>query len=59
MDKLEKDIFDHQTLEITEHRKQLEEEKAKRLRDMEIAFKSSNNQQLDEKLNKDQQERDL
>ena len=45
--KLEQNIFDQQTLEVNEHRKQLEEEKAKRLRDMEIAYRQTNAQQLD------------
>ena len=45
--KLEQNIFDQQTHEVNEHRKQLEEEKAKRLRDMEIAYRQTNAQQLD------------
>lgn len=52
MQQLEKETYDQQTIQINEYRKQLEEEKAKRLRDMEIAYKQANAQQLEEKINK-------
>jgi hypothetical protein len=47
MQQVEKETFDQQTIQINEYRKQLEEEKSKRLRDMEIAYKQANAQQLD------------
>ena len=50
--KIEKETFDQQTIQINEYRKQLEEEKSKRLRDMEVAYKQANAQQLEEKINK-------
>ena len=53
MQKNEKEAFDQQTIQINEHRTMLEEEKAKRLRDMEIAYKQANLQQMDEKINKE------
>lgn len=53
MNRLEKEAFDQQTIQINEYRKQLEEEKQKRLRDMEIAYKQANLQQLEEKVNKE------
>lgn len=53
MKRLEKEQFDQQTIQINEYRKQLEEEKQKRLRDMEIAYKQANLQQLEEKVNKE------
>jgi hypothetical protein len=52
MNRNEKETFDQQTIQINEYRKQLEEEKNKRLRDMEIAYKHTNLQQMDEKINK-------
>lgn len=55
----EKNAFDEQTLQINEHRRLLEEEKAARLRDMEVAHKERNLQQLQEKLNKERLERQL
>lgn len=57
--KNEKDFFDQQTLQITEYRNQLEEEKAHRLRNMEIAYKQTNLQQLDEKINREANNRSL
>jgi hypothetical protein len=51
--KIEKETFDQQTIQINEYRKQLEEEKSKRLRDMEVADKEANAQQLEEKINKE------
>jgi hypothetical protein len=59
MQQLEKEAFDQQTLQINEYRCQLEDEKAKRLRDMEIAYKQANAQQLEEKMNKEALEREL
>lgn len=59
MQQAEKEAFDQQTIQINEYRKQLEEEKAKRLRDMEIAYKQANSQQLEEKINKEALERQL
>lgn len=59
MQQTEKETFDQQTIQINEYRKQLEEEKAKRLRDMEIAYKQANSQQLEEKINKEALERQL
>jgi cystathionine beta-lyase family protein involved in aluminum resistance len=59
MQQVEKEAFDQQTIQINEYRKQLEEEKAKRLRDMEIAYKQTNSQQLEEKINKEALERQL
>lgn len=56
---MEKETFDQQTIQINEYRKQLEEEKSKRLRDMEIAYKQANAQQLEEKINKEALEREL
>lgn len=53
MQQLEKETFDQQTLQINEYRRQLEEEKAKRLRDMEVAYKQANAQQLEEKISKE------
>lgn len=47
MKQTEKQIFDEQTIQINQYRKQLEEEKAKRLRDMEIATKQNNLQQME------------
>lgn len=55
----EKTAFDEQTIEINEHRRLLEEEKAARLRDMEIASKQKNLQQLDEKATKERLQREL
>jgi cystathionine beta-lyase family protein involved in aluminum resistance len=59
MQQLEKETFDQQTLQIKEYRRQLEEEKAKRLRDMEVAYKQANAQQLEEKVNKEALDRQL
>jgi cystathionine beta-lyase family protein involved in aluminum resistance len=53
MQQNEKEAFDQQTIQVNEHRTMLEEEKAKRLRDMEIAYKQANLQQMDEKINKE------
>ena len=57
--KAEKEVFDNQTRELTDHRTKLEEEKAHRLRDMEIAYRQTNLQQLDEKLTRDALNREL
>jgi hypothetical protein len=46
-------------LQINEYRKQIEEEKAKRLRDMELATKQANLQQMEEKINKEAYDRQL
>lgn len=59
MNRNEKEAFDQQTIQINEYRKQLEEEKSKRLRDMEIAYKQTNLQQMDEKINKEALDRQL
>lgn len=59
MNRNEKEAFDQQTIQINEYRKQLEEEKSKRLRDMEIAYKQTNLQQMDEKINKEVLDRQL
>ncbi len=59
MNRNEKEAFDQQTIQINEYRKQLEEEKNKRLRDMEIAYKQTNLQQMDEKINKEALDRQL
>lgn len=55
----EKEAYDAQTLQITDYRKQMEESKSNRLRDMEIATKQANLQQIEEKVYRDQQERQL
>lgn len=47
LQKSQKESFDEQTLQINEYRRQLEEEKQKRLRDMEIAYKQANLQQME------------
>jgi hypothetical protein len=59
MQQVEKEVFDQQTLQINEYRRQLEEEKAKRLRDMEVAYKQANSQQLEEKISKEALDRQL
>ena len=46
----EKEAYDAQTLQITDYRKQMEESKSNRLRDMEIATKQANLQQIEEKV---------
>lgn len=56
---VEKEAFDTQTLQIADYRKQMEENKSSKLRDMEIATKQANLQQMEEKLNREQQEREL
>ena len=59
MNQNEKEMFDQQTIQVNEYRKQLEEEKAKRLRDMEIATKQANFQLSEEKVNREVLDRDL
>lgn len=54
-----KDAFDLNTQTITDLRTQLENEKERRLRNMEIACKSTNSQQLDEKMNRDRLTRNM
>lgn len=46
-----KEAFDANTKTITDMRAELENEKARRLREMEEATKTTNRQQLEEKLN--------